>query len=312
MSSVQIQINKILQEVMALPEDWHGAGTVVDAALEALVRHCSDLNIKHSIETGAGRTTLLFSHLSPNHKVFAKDNGNGSITKVQQSPLFNSECVEFIEGANQLTLPKYQFDCQFQVALIDGPHGYPFPDMEYYYIYPHLDTGAILIVDDIQIPTIYNMFKFIEADEMFSLIEIVGNTAFFRRTDVATFNPLGDGWWLQNYNKGKEATSPGKLSSLLSMAERDADVGTKNLPMIEFPKSVRWLARLAGRLVLYFTLVVTVPQRRFNRSILQILRRLLDDVSELNQKLSGRADQISQIESSSNDPRLNIERKAKG
>ena len=121
--------------------------------------------------------------------------------------MLNSKSIEFIEGATQLTLPQYNFNCQFQVALIDGPHGYPFPDLEYYYIYPHLEHGAILIVDDIQIPSIYNMFRFIESDEMFSLIEVINQTAFFRRTDAPTFDPLGDGWWKQNYNKIKVAES---------------------------------------------------------------------------------------------------------
>jgi hypothetical protein len=36
---------------------------------------------------------------------------------------------------------------------------------------------------------------------MFRLDEIVGSTAFFTRTDAPVFNPLGDGWWEQNYNR---------------------------------------------------------------------------------------------------------------
>ncbi len=41
------------------------------------------------------------------------------------------------------------YDC----VLIDGPHGYPFPDMEYYYFYPLIKPGGILIIDDIHIPS---------------------------------------------------------------------------------------------------------------------------------------------------------------
>jgi len=39
-------------------------------------------------------------------------------------------------------------------------HGYPFPEMEYYFIYPHLEENALLIVDDIHIQNIYNLFIF--------------------------------------------------------------------------------------------------------------------------------------------------------
>ena len=91
-----------------------------------------------------------------------------------------------------------------QAALIDGPHQYPCPDLEYFYVHRHLDTGAIFVLDDIDIPTVYNLFKFLKADEMFRLLEVVGVTAFFQRTDAA--NPDADGdyrdrWWMQGYNK---------------------------------------------------------------------------------------------------------------
>ena len=35
-------------------------------------------------------------------------------------------------------------------VLIDGPHGYPFPEIEYFYFYPRLKPGALLVVDDIR------------------------------------------------------------------------------------------------------------------------------------------------------------------
>ena len=128
------------------------------------------------------------------------DSGTDSVRGVQRSPLLRAGAVTFVEGPTQLTLPRHTFDHRLQLALIDGPHGYPFPDLEYDYLYPHLEEGALLIVDDIQIPTITNLFEFLKADEMFSLQEVVETTAFFRRTAAETFPPTGDGWWTQRYN----------------------------------------------------------------------------------------------------------------
>jgi hypothetical protein len=93
------------------------------------------------------------------------------------------------------------FEHKIQLALIDGPHAYPFPDLEYFYLYPHLDTGAILIIDDIHIPTIQNLFRFLRADDMFQLEEVVGVTAFFTRTSSPVFDPAGDSWQAQKYNQ---------------------------------------------------------------------------------------------------------------
>jgi hypothetical protein len=88
-----------------------------------------------------------------------------------------------------------------QLVLIDGPHGYPFPELEYFYLYPQISEGGLLILDDINIPTIFNLFTFIREDRMFELLEVVETTAFFRRTREDLFDPFGDGWWLQEYNR---------------------------------------------------------------------------------------------------------------
>jgi hypothetical protein len=177
--------------------------------LRAIVRIAGGRKIHHSAETGSGKTTLLFSHMSQDHKVFSLDHLHGSVNNsiscVKGSQLFHAANVEWIEGPTQRTLPKYEFHHKLQLALIDGPHGYPFPDLEYYYLYPHLDEGALLIVDDINIPTIGHLFDFLKEEEMFRLLEVVDKTAFFERTAAPLFDPYCDGWWEQKYNSRRYA-----------------------------------------------------------------------------------------------------------
>lgn len=194
-------INRILNDICALPSDLHDAGVMTSATLAALARYTRDMVLTCSVETGSGKTTLLFSHLSRRHLVFSMEEDNKSITNVKNSPLYHSEVVEWIEGPTQLTLPKYVFTEPLDFALIDGPHAYPFPDMEYFYIYPHLRSGALLVVDDIHIPNITNMFNFLKEEEMFEMLEVVESTAFFRRTGKLTFPTTLDSWWLQGYNR---------------------------------------------------------------------------------------------------------------
>ncbi len=134
-----------------------------------------------------------------NHTVFALDEGD-SLSSVRRSALLRPDIVTFIEGPSQRTLPRHHFPEKLQLALIDGPHAYPFPDLEYYFLYPHLDPGALLILDDIQIRSIHNLFDFLRSDAMFRLDEVVQSTAFFTRTDAPAFDPTGDGWQQQGYN----------------------------------------------------------------------------------------------------------------
>jgi hypothetical protein len=190
----------VLDEIIQLPKNWHGSGSFHPRVLRTIAQHLPSLN--RSAETGTGKSTLLFSQLSQDHTVFTReDTGDGdSLRRVQESPLLNRDRVHFVLGPTQQTLPAYTFTGMLDAVLIDGPHGYPFPELEYYFFYPHISPGGLLIVDDVAIPTINHLVDVIRHEEMFEMIDSVYTTVFFRRTDAAVRDPFGDNWWLQGYN----------------------------------------------------------------------------------------------------------------
>lgn len=187
------------REIVRVAPGLHGSGTFDIPTLEALIRHTGGRNITCSAETGSGASTLVLSHRSSRHIVFSVDAGN-SITAVRESGLLCENSVEWVEGPTQLTLPRYEFSQPLQFVLIDGPHAWPFPDMEYYYLYRHVEPDGMLVVDDIQIPTIRNMLDVLSVDPMWRVVEIVHQTAFLERTNAPVFCPTGDYWWDQPYN----------------------------------------------------------------------------------------------------------------
>lgn len=224
-----------IQKIINLPINWHPLGGLDANTAEAIVRICRDRNIRESVETGAGKSTLLFSHLSDRHTVFALDEGE-SLSMPIRSPLLRKEAVTVVEGPSQVTLPKHEFK-RLQLAFIDGPHAYPFPEMEYYYIYPHLDAGGLLIIDDIDIPTINNMYRILRADRMYKQIALVGKTAFLERTAAPILDPI-TGWWrLQDYNTNKRVLD----HSPSAYVRRAVDSIKKQVPP--------WLRRAAKSLV---------------------------------------------------------------
>ena len=162
-------------------------------------------NIENSAETGCGKSTILFSNLSENHTVFCLDDRehgeNSSIVYFETCELTRSDRIHLVLGPTQKTLPLYSDFKPYDVVLIDGPHGFPFPEMEYYYFYPHLRPGGILILDDVHIATIGRLADVIAEDAMFETVELVATTVVFRRTDAPVFNPTGDGWWQQQFNQ---------------------------------------------------------------------------------------------------------------
>jgi len=233
-------IADILAALAALPSDWHGAGCLEIPNLEAMARLASARKITRSVETGTGKSTLLLSHLSDHHLCFSLDDAKSShsLQQAASSELLKSGSVEFVVGPSQTTLLAHTFTEPLQLAFIDGPHGYPFPELEYWKLYPHIEPGGLLIVDDIHIPTIRNLFDFLREDEMWKLLETVGKTAFFERTTAKTLSPFGDGWWLQKYNTRRfPMPKPGEVEQVslgVGQKENDAVVYRKRLlPLVE-------------------------------------------------------------------------------
>ncbi len=212
-----------LEAICRLPKDFHEAGVMTAPVLKAIHHHASMMSIRNSVETGCGKSTLLLSWLSDCHTVFTLeaygDMPSESFVNVRDSNLLRQETVQFILGPSQKTVPKHPFGSPLDLALIDGPHGFPFPMLEYYFLYPHLNRDALLIVDDIHIPTVHWLYRFLEEDAMFDRLEVVEDTAFFRRTDQPTFDPFGDDWWLQAYNS-KYMKQQGRWSGRLRRLAR--------------------------------------------------------------------------------------------
>src|SRR5262249_38790988 len=102
---------------------------------------------------------------------------------------------------SQLTLPRHRFVRPLDFVLIDGPHAFPFPQIEYFYFYQNIREGGVLVVDDIHIPTIRQMYDVLRDDKMWAHVKDVLTTAFFRRTDAPMFDPCGDGWERQQFNQ---------------------------------------------------------------------------------------------------------------
>ena len=235
---MQVAVNPSLDEtwqhILEVAPSLHTAGTFSARTFEAVATAARGLQIRHSAETGSGASTLLFSQMSGHHTVFALDNGSGSVENVRRSPLLRRDVVTFVEGPTQVTMPQHRFTEALQLALIDGPHAYPFPDLEYFYLYPLLETGALLILDDIHIPTVHNLFQFLRRDAMFDLDEVVQTTAFFTRTSAPTFDPFGDGWQGQKYNARPllRYTWREEIKKLLPASTRRSAAGMKRRALL--------------------------------------------------------------------------------
>jgi hypothetical protein len=194
---------RILEFEQASGRNTHRSGTLSIEALNVMERLCPG-RFDVSIETGCGKSTVLLSNLSARHLVFTfddRDDPEGSVPYFEENPIYRPEPCRTIFGATQKTVPRYDFPRQIDFALLDGPHGFPFPQLEYYFVYPFLRRSAILVIDDIHIPHIGDMFRLLAEDDMYEFVDIAARTTgFLRRTGAPARNPFGDEWTYQRYN----------------------------------------------------------------------------------------------------------------
>jgi precorrin-6B methylase 2 len=152
-----------------------------------------------SAETGCGGSTIVLSHASERHTAFAIEGENRTISELRKRSDLCGERVIFVEGETKATLPEYKFDSELDLALLDGPHAYPLPQLEFVYLFPRIRSGGWLVMDDIQIPSVYELFRFLKKESSVALEEVVVRTAFFRRVGGVEGGP--DDWQQQGMNQ---------------------------------------------------------------------------------------------------------------
>jgi hypothetical protein len=174
---------------------FHPWDAMAPSALEALAKRGP---FQFSVETGCGGSTIVLSHTSKHHTVFAIEGAERTITGVRHHSDFRPDNVVFIEGETKCTLPLHSFEGRLDLALLDGPHAYPLPQLEFVYLFPQIRTGGWLVLDDIQIPSVYELFGFLRRESSVALEEVAVRTAIFRKLGEGDLEP--DGWQRQGLN----------------------------------------------------------------------------------------------------------------
>jgi hypothetical protein len=85
------------------------------------------------------------------------------------------------------------------------------------------------------------------------------------------------------------------IELVLNQAADNVQAGDGAPLMLSFPRWIRWLARLGGRVVIYVAQVVTVRQGRFNQAILEAMRHVLEGGRSMNQSIVESADRIAAL-----------------
>jgi predicted O-methyltransferase YrrM len=138
----------------------------------------------HTLETGAGYSTVVFAIVGANHIAIQPDERQvRAIRSFCEEHHVNLDQVSFEVGPSERVLPSLHC-APLDLALIDGLHGFPAPLIDWAYIAPLLRVGGYLIVDDTDIWTGRLLRDFLIAEPDWQLeTELPPRAAVFQKTD---------------------------------------------------------------------------------------------------------------------------------
>jgi Methyltransferase domain len=141
-----------------------------------------------TLETGAGRSTVVFAKLGCRHHcVTPSTDEQARITAACAREGIAMDKVSFHIGFSQDVLPRLETP-PLDLALIDGGHGFPIPAVDWQYIAPKLKVGGLMIIDDVDLWTGAMIVDFLRGEAAWKEEAILrGRSAVFRL--IAPFTP---------------------------------------------------------------------------------------------------------------------------
>jgi hypothetical protein len=96
----------------------------------------------------------------------------------------------------ELFRPKYER--YYDYLFLDGAHAFPYPVVDWHYSMKVLKIGGRLLLDDIPIPAVACVFRYLVSDPSWKLVNIYDNRA--AAFDLVA-EPAPEDWTLQAYNR---------------------------------------------------------------------------------------------------------------
>jgi hypothetical protein len=152
-----------------------------------------------SLETGSGKSTFAFLMAGCKHISIAPDPGEEERIRKYCTENNIKADFTFIADSSAEVLPAL---CKTIHALdfvfIDGAHRYPYAEIDYHFTEKKLNVGGYMVVDDIHLPSVRNLFVFLKREKNWRLDTVIDKTAFFIKTGEEV---LINDWQNQGINR---------------------------------------------------------------------------------------------------------------
>ena len=132
-----------------------------------------------TLETGAGCSTIVFAILGTQHTCIVPTKPlTDRILAFCKENKIPTDGLHFILEPSEKALPALA-EREFDLALIDGRHGFPQPFLDWYYVADLLKIGGYVIIDDLHVWVCETLMNFLLCEEDWKLVhESLGGCAF--------------------------------------------------------------------------------------------------------------------------------------
>lgn len=219
-------VQRIEQDMPAL----HGDGTlrwdVSPATLSFLARTVGRGD--RTLEVGCGVSTVVFAAAGARHLAISPEPAEmGHIRQYCEQIGVVTDDVDYVAGLSHDVLPTLAG--QFDLVLVDGAHAFPFPVVDFHYVSRLLRPGGVLVLDDVPIPSVAIVYRFLMADQAWVRLAVLDDrAAAFRLVQPL---PTGDPWGAQTINATYPDYSflPLRRRARVTVVERGARAGAVRL-----------------------------------------------------------------------------------
>ena len=194
----------IVMRILADKPSFHLSGTARwDALPQTLEAIAGSVQPGDStLEVGVGVSTIVFAASGASHTAISLDAiEHQRVREYCQRIGIDDERLNFVAGMSNDVLPRL-LTCErtLDVALIDGAHSFPLPVVDWHYVTRALKIGGTLLLDDIPVPAVMQVFRHMKLDPNWRLDGIFDDRA-------AAFSLIAtpeaeDDWRGQPFNTG--------------------------------------------------------------------------------------------------------------
>ena len=131
-----------------------------------------------TLETGCGASTVVFAARGAIHTAISpSEHEHERVRDYCRQIGVDDRRVTFLAGSSDALLPALPDARDLELAFIDGAHSFPYPVIDWHYVSRRLKTGGRLLLDDIPMPSITALFRFMRDEPNWRLDEIIDHRA---------------------------------------------------------------------------------------------------------------------------------------